>query len=152
MRLYFTGHRKHLSESMTKINYKSTEAFKRDLKRLLKRFSSLDTDIEVAKTFTIELFHLQKINKQAIFLIPNFCTDELKICKLKKFACKALKGRGVKSGIRIIYAYFVLTNTVDFIEMYFKGESENEDKERIKEYLSSIQGVPLARTKGMMQK
>ncbi len=64
--------------------------------------------------------------------------DELKICKVKKFACKALKGKGVKSGIRIIYAYFVPTKTVDFIEMYFKGESENEDKERIKEYLASI--------------
>src|SRR3990167_6438292 len=137
---------------MTKIFYKQTEDFERDLKRLLKKFPTLTDDIEVAKSFTIELFHLQKLNKQAIFPIPNFCSDELKICKIKKFACKALKGRGVKSGIRIIYAYFVLTNTVDFIEMYFKGESENEDKERIKEYLSSIQGVPLARTKGMMQK
>ena len=97
---------------MAKINYKSTEAFERDLKRLLKRFPSLNADIEVAKVFTIELFHLQKINKQAIFPIPNFCTEELKICKLKKFACKALKGRGVKSGIRIIYAYYILINTV----------------------------------------
>lgn len=123
---------------MTKINYKNTEEFQHDLKRLLKKFPSLNKDIEVAKVFTIELFHRQNINKQAIFLIPNFCTEELKICKLKKFACKALKGRGVKSGIRIIYAYYVLTNTVDFIEMYFKGESENEDKERIKHYIAGI--------------
>jgi hypothetical protein len=95
-------------------------------------------DIEIAKSFTIELFHLQKLNKQAIFPIPNFCSDELKICKIKKFACKSLKGRGVQSGIRIIYAYFTLTNTVDFIEIYFKGESENEDKEKIKQYLASL--------------
>ena len=117
---------------MTRINYRTTVDFQRDLKRLLKKFSSLNDDIEVAKVFTIELFHLQNINKQAIFPIPNFCVDELKICKLKKFACKALKGCGVKSGIRIIYAYYTLTNTVDFIEMYFKSESENENKERIK--------------------
>ena len=123
---------------MTKINYKNTEEFQHDLKRLLKKFPSLNADIEVAKTFTIELFHLQKINKQAIFPIPNFCTEELKICKLKKFACKALKGRGVKSGIRIIYAYSVVTNAVDFIEIYFKGEAENEDRERIKQYLAGI--------------
>ena len=95
-------------------------------------------DIEIAKIFAIELFHLQNIDKRAIFLIPNFCSDKLKICKVKKFACKALKGRGVQSGIRIIYAYHVLTNTVDFIEMYFKGESENEDKEKIKQYLTEI--------------
>lgn len=123
---------------MQTIIYKQTKEFERDLKGLLKKFPSLVEDIEVAKSFTIELFHLQKINKQAIFPIPNFCFDELKICKIKKFACKALKGRGVKSGIRIIYAYHVLTNTVDFIEMYFKGESENEDKEKIKQYLASI--------------
>ena len=123
---------------MQTIIYKQTKEFEQDLKRLLKRFPSLVGDIETAKSFTIELFHLQKLNKQAIFPIPNFCTEELKICKLKKFACKALKGRGVKSGIRIIYAYSVVTNAVDFIEIYFKGEAENEDKERIKQYLSGI--------------
>ena len=122
---------------MPTIIYKQTEGFKKDLGRLLKKFPSLNQDIEVAKTFAIELFHLQKINRQAIFPIPNFCTEELKICKLKKFACKALKGRGVKSGIRIIYAYHVSTNAIDFIEMYFKGESENENKERIKDYLAN---------------
>ena len=123
---------------MTKINYKSTEEFQRDLKTLLKKFPSLHEDLEIAKTFSIELFHLQNINKQAIFLIPNFCTEELKICKLKKFACKALKGRGVKSGIRITYAFYVKNKSVDFIEIYFKGEKEMEDKERIKEYLASL--------------
>ncbi|MBU6431391.1 MAG: hypothetical protein KGJ58_03715 [Patescibacteria group bacterium] len=123
---------------MNPITYKSTPGFDKDLKKLLKKFRTLEDDIEIAKKNAIELYHLQKIDNDAVEPIPNFCTDELKICKLKKFACKALKGRGVKSGIRIIYAYFVLTNTVDFIEIYFKGESENEDKERIKEYLSSI--------------
>src|SRR3989344_2280704 len=107
---------------MQTIVYKQTKEFERDLKSLLKKFPSLIDDIEIAKSFTIELFHLQKVNKQAIFLIPNFCSDELKICKIKKFACKALKGRGAQSGIRVIYAYYVLTNNVDFIEMYFKGE------------------------------
>jgi len=123
---------------MTKINYKNTEEFQRDLKRLLRKFSSLNEDIEIAKAFAIELFHLQKINKQAIFPIPNFCSDEIKIYKLKKFACKSLKGRGVKSGIRITYAFHVQTETIEFIEIYFKGEKEMEDKERIKKYLANI--------------
>ena len=131
---------------MNKINYKETEWFEKDFKKLLKKFRSLEEDLELVKLATIEPYYigvvqnniLVKKDANAIFLIPNFCNDELKICKIKKFACKALKGRGVQSGIRVIYAYHVLTNTVDFIEMYFKGESENEDKERIKEYLSSI--------------
>ncbi|MEK7652381.1 MAG: hypothetical protein AAB334_00285 [Patescibacteria group bacterium] len=120
---------------MAKINYKNTKEFQKDLKELLKKFSSLNEDIETAKTFAIELFHLQKINKQAIFPIPNFCSEKIIICKLKKFACKSLKGRGIKSGIRIIYAFHIETEIVDFIGIYFKGEKEIEDKERIKEYL-----------------
>ena len=123
---------------MSPITYKNTSGFEKDLKKLLKKFRTLEDDIEVAKKNAIELFHLKNIDNNSVEPIPNFCSDELKICKTKKFACKALKGRGVQSGIRIIYAYYVLTNTIDFIEMYFKGESENEDKERIKQYLASI--------------
>ena len=123
---------------MPTITYKSTQEFEKDLKQLLKKLPTLREDIEIAKVFAIELFHLKNIDRRAIFPIPNFCTEELKICKLKKFACKALKGRGVKSGIRVVYAYYVQTSTVDLIEIYFKGETENEDKERIKQYLASI--------------
>ena len=131
---------------MNQMNYKATEEFEKDFRRLLKKFRSLEEDFEFAKIATIEPYHigvlyngiLEKKDANSIFPIPNFCTEELKICKLKKFACKALKGRGVKSGIRIIYAYYVLTNTVDFIEIYFKGELENEDRERIKQYLASM--------------
>lgn len=122
---------------MNPITYKNTSGFDKDLKRLLKKFRTLEDDIEIAKTNAIELFHFKNIDNNSVEPIPNFCSDELKICKIKKFACKALKGRGAQSGIRIIYAYYVLNNTVDFIEMYFKGESENEDKERIKRYLAS---------------
>lgn len=123
---------------MNPITYKSTSGFDKDLKRLLKKFRTLEDDVEVAKKNAIELFHLLKVDNNSVEPIPNFCSEELKICKIKKFACKALKGRGVQSGIRVIYAYIVSTNTVDFIEMYFKGESKNEDKERIKQYLASI--------------
>ncbi|MFA5791442.1 MAG: hypothetical protein WC884_00170 [Candidatus Paceibacterota bacterium] len=123
---------------MPTITYKQTVGFEKDLKRLLKKFPTLVEDIEIAKVFAIELFHLKNTDKRAIFPIPNFCTEELKICKLKKFACKALKGRGVRSGIRITYAFYVKTNSIDFIEIYFKGEKEMEDKERIKEYLANM--------------
>jgi hypothetical protein len=47
------------------------------------------------------------------------------------------KGRGNKSGIRIIYAYHVVTLHVVFLEIYFKADQENEDRTRIREYLSS---------------
>ncbi|MFA5763969.1 MAG: hypothetical protein WC915_04095 [archaeon] len=120
------------------MNYKSTSGFTKDLNRLLKKFRTLNEDIDIAKKNAIELYHIGKIDNNAVEPIPNFCTDELKIYKLKKFACKSLKGRGVKSGIRIIYAHHVTNDTIDLIEIYFKGESENEDKERIRRYIDSI--------------
>jgi len=131
---------------MPPINYKEIQEFKKDFKKLLKKFRSLEEDLEMAKLATIEPYHigvikngvLEKKDAGAIFLIPNFCTEELKICKLKKFACKALKGCGVKSGIRIVYAFYPETKLVEFIEIYFKGEKEMEDKERIKEYLDHM--------------
>ena len=123
---------------MNQITYNTTAGFDKDLKRLLKKFRTLEDDIEVAKKNAIELFHLLEIDNNSIELIPSFCSDKLKICKIKKFACRAMKGRGVQSGIRIIYAYCVATKTVDFIEMYFKGESESEDRERINWYLGNL--------------
>lgn len=123
---------------MNQINYKNTSWFDKDLKQLLKKFRTLKDDIEIAKKNTIELYHIHKVDNNSIEPIPNFCSDELKICKIKKFACKVLKGRGVQSGIRITYAYCILSNEINFIEIYFKGNQENENKERIKKYLSNI--------------
>ena len=90
---------------MNPIIYKRTSGFEKDLKRLRKKFRTLEDDIDVVKKNAIELFHVRKIDNHSVELMPLFCSDELKICKIKKFACKALKGRGVQSGIRIIYAF-----------------------------------------------
>lgn len=120
----------------TTISYRETQEFKKDLKKLLKKYRSLKEDLKLVKIAVIELFHIQKINNLSVFPIPGFCTEEVQICKIKKFACKALKGRGSKSGIRVIYAFHAQTLRVDFIEIYFKGDRENEDRERIKRYLN----------------
>ena len=119
----------------TKIKYSAINLFHKDLKRLLKRYGTLKEDLETVKRDAIELYHLKRINNQSIFPIQGFCTEAIQICKIKKFACKALKGRGVKSGIRVIYAFYCQSYKVEFIEIYFKGDKENENRERIKAYL-----------------
>ncbi len=53
------------------------------------------------------------------------------IIKVKKIACKAIKGRGVNSGLRLIYAHFPDVQKITFIELYHKNDKENEDKMRI---------------------
>ena len=35
------------------------------------------------------------------------------------------------SGIRIIYAYYEKEDKIEFIEIYYKGDKENENRERI---------------------
>lgn len=121
------------------MNYSETAEFARDFKRLLKKFPSLTEDIAVVKQYDIELFHCQKIDRHGISKIENVGNSEdLQFFKIKKFACKALKGRGSKSGIRVIYAFHCANLKIDFIEIYFKGDRENEDRERIKEYLKKF--------------
>lgn len=102
---------------------------------MMKKFETLESDLEVAKKDAIELFHLTHLNNLAVFPIPGFCSESIAICKIKKFACKALKGRGSRSGIRVIYAYHPITQKVVFLEMYFKPDQTNEDQDRIKAYL-----------------
>ena len=59
--------------------------------------------------------------------------DLIKIVKTR-LACKSLRNRS----IRIIYAYKESTVTFVYIEIYFKGDKENEDRERINLYLKSL--------------
>ena len=118
------------------MNYDETEEFTRDFKKLLKRFSSLRDDLEVVKKNAIELFHIHKTDNRSVFEIQGAGnTEELQFYKIKKFACKSLKGRGMKSGIRVIYAFFAKRNLVAFLQIYFKANTENEDRNRIKDFL-----------------
>jgi mRNA-degrading endonuclease RelE of RelBE toxin-antitoxin system len=81
-------------------------------------------------------FHKQNVDSRAIFHITDLSIHSPKIFKAKKFACKALKGKGVQSGIRVIYAYDEEEDKVEFIEIYCKGDKESEDRERILKYWS----------------
>ncbi len=117
------------------MNYKSIPEFDKDLKKLLKKFRTLEEDIETAKRNAIELYHIREINNLSVFQIPGFHLPGARIFKLKKFSCKALKGKGVKSGIRVIYAFYPGNLLVEFIEIYYKADQANEDQERIKNYL-----------------
>ena len=121
------------------ITYKETDRFKKDFKHLLKKYKTIESDFELMKRTTIELFHLNNINNNSIFLCEGqqskILENKIKIYKIKKIACKSLKGSGCNSGLRIIYAYFEKENIVEFLQFYYKNESVNEDRELIKEYL-----------------
>ena len=120
------------------MNYNETEKFTRDFKKLLKKFSSLVEDLEVNKQYRIELFHCKEIDSRSIFEIQGVGnTDKLKFYKVKKFQYKSLKGRGAKSGIRVIYAYFPTEQKIVFLEIYFKAKQKNENRQRIADFIKT---------------
>jgi mRNA-degrading endonuclease RelE of RelBE toxin-antitoxin system len=105
--------------------------FTRDLKGLSKRFRTLEEDLATLARAQIMPFHKLGIDNRGVFQITSLPFFEPKIFKVKKFACKALKGSGANSGLRLIYAYFEEAERVELLEIYFKGDKENEDRDRI---------------------
>ncbi|NQY74677.1 MAG: hypothetical protein HRT90_07935 [Candidatus Margulisbacteria bacterium] len=118
-------------------NYNETDTFQREFKKLNKRFKTLKEDLKVAKSSAIELLHSLNIDNRSIFELTGYKTTSFKLYKLKKFACKSLKGKGVNSGIRLIYAYYETISKVVFIEIYYKGDKGLEDRNRLKKYCNS---------------
>ncbi|WP_299983239.1 hypothetical protein [Desulfobacula sp.] len=110
--------------------------FDKDFKKLAKRFKTLNDDIETFINKQLKLAHKLGVDNKGVFHISELGIEISKIYKAKKFACKALKGRGAMSGIRIIYAYYENEDVMEFIEIYFKGDKANEDKKRIIKYYS----------------
>ena len=101
--------------------------FRKDLKSLLKKYRTLNDDLDVVKR-VLEVTPDER--PPFSFRIDNLSLETC-IIKVKKIACKALKGRGVNSGLRLIYAHFPDEQKITFIELYHKNDKENEDKKRI---------------------
>ena len=117
---------------------KTTQKFDKDFKKLKKKFQTLHEDFKVFIDTSLKLFHEKGI-EQDIRKFTETNGGKLIIYKARKFACRSLKGKGSRSGIRVIYAFYPDNNKIEFIEIYFKGEKENEDKKRIEEYLKQIE-------------
>ncbi len=103
------------------------DEFQKDVKFLQKKYRSLLEDLAVVK---LVLSVMPNQRPPFSFEISDL---GLKTCiiKVKKIACKSLKGRGVNSGLRLIYAHFPKEEKMIFIELYHKNNKENEDRERI---------------------
>ncbi len=106
-------------------HFKQLPEFEKDFSKLSKKYHSLSEDLR-------KFERLIKINPTGVgknFTIIH-SSLEVKIIKAR-LACKSLRDRS----IRIIYAYHENILTFVHIEIYFKGDKENEDTERVKEYI-----------------
>ncbi|MDE0151328.1 MAG: hypothetical protein OXK80_02370 [Bdellovibrionales bacterium] len=109
------------------IRFDELPIFQREFKKLKKRYRSLSEDLtEFQKVISVSPLG----NKKHFSIIRKM--DDLYVVKAR-FFCKYLKG----SSLRIVYAYFPKDKKIQFIEVYFKGNKENEDAERIRKYLKN---------------
>ena len=126
MNMYFTDRKKLLYENMSHFN--QLPDFEKELEKLSKKYSSLYDDLN-------KFEKLLEVNATGIgknFTIIHHA-PKVKIVKAR-LACKSLRDRS----IRIVYAFHGDSITFVYIEMYFKGDKDNEDRERIKEYLKNL--------------
>ena len=113
-------------------NCRQTPEFQKDFKKLAKRYRTLADDLVVFESV---------INTKPLGFGKNFVVlarqKGIVIVKARLF-CRSLK----RNSLRIIYAYAeqsleIKLVGIEFIELYFKGDKEREDGERIKSYLDS---------------
>lgn len=102
--------------------------FDKELKKLSKKYPTLKADIEDIKPVLIQCptgigknFIIIKVKEDVIFV---------KV----RIHCESLRSRVV----RLVYAYHKDRIEFVYIEVYFKGEKENEDRKRIDEYLNNF--------------
>ncbi|MBU4269103.1 MAG: hypothetical protein KJ808_09705 [Acidobacteria bacterium] len=109
--------------------------FKKDLKKLRKRFPTLEDDLQNFVSTQLIMFHKLGLDNNGIYRLTDLGFDNPPVFKAKKFACRSLKGKGVMSGIRVIYAFYPDADRIELIEIYFKGIKENADLSRIKKII-----------------
>ncbi len=109
------------------MTFEELDEFKKDLKALLKKYRTLKDDLSVVK----KVLNAKPEDRPPFsFQISNLGIETC-VIKVKKIACKALKGRGVNSGLRLVYAYFEQDEIIVFIELFHKSDKAVEDRRRI---------------------
>jgi hypothetical protein len=109
------------------MNFDELFEFKKDLKTLTKKYKSLNDDLQVVK----KVLEVVPDERPPFSFRIDGLGIETCVIKIKKIACKSLKGRGVNSGLRLVYAHFPLEQRIIFIELYHKSDKPNEDRQRI---------------------
>jgi mRNA-degrading endonuclease RelE of RelBE toxin-antitoxin system len=109
------------------MTFDELDEFKKDLKKLVKKYRSLNDDLETVK----KVLKVEPKDRPPFSFRIDGLGIETCVIKVKKIACKSLKGKGVNSGLRLIYAHFEEEKRIVFVELYHKNNKEIEDRERI---------------------
>ena len=110
-------------------NFNQLAEFQKELKKLSQKYPSLYEDLKKIEEIIIK--YPTGIGKNFVIIHHSEIVDIIKA----RLACRSLKDRSV----RLIYAYH--KNKIEFIhiELYFKGDKENENRKRIIQYLRGME-------------
>jgi len=114
--------------------FSSVDEFENDLRKPRKKYRHIDEDLgRFCKVLSAELpNHLNGTYQISIWDHNVECP----IYKVKHFRSTDLKGKGSRSGFRIIYAYGGGNDKVTLIEIYHKNKKPKEDQDRILKYFA----------------
>jgi len=129
VRKYSYTARDILSEKMRK-KQKEFDSLTKDSS--IKKYKHLKEDFERFKK-ALEISQPQEM--RGTFRISDLGVNvKIPIYKVKHFRSQDFKGKGSKSGFRIIYAHMNKEHKIIFIEFYHKNNKTNHDVKRIKKY------------------
>lgn len=125
------------------MNFEQTPEFKKELKKLRKKWRSLADDIEIAQRVIADLYgtdqkdtEAQREYRAAFFdgkraTIITKSEDSAEVVKMR-LDCASLGSRDM---LRLVFVYIYDGKTVTFIELFSKSDKSREDSRRIKHYL-----------------
>jgi len=99
----------------------------KDFRKLQKRFRTLGDDLKTFLKAQVLAYHNLSIDNGGIVQLTDLGFVTPKLLKARKFACCSLPQKGARSGLRVIYAYFEEEERIELVEIYYKGDQENED-------------------------
>lgn len=108
--------------------FSEIDDFKRDFKKLAKKYPTLEEDFAVAKKAITACPAGNGSRHWNIFKKDGSGRYILK----SRMMCRAVKG----AQFRLVYFYDSTEATVEFIELYFKSNKERENVERIKKFFA----------------
>ena len=106
--------------------------YERDLRHLARRFRGLEEDIRAFVDKPLTYFLRGEPVAGRFERVAGLGFDSPEVYVAKRIACRALKGRGSNTGLRLVYAWFPKTDCVELVELYFKADRDKEDKDRIR--------------------
>lgn len=117
--------------------FTDTDEFKKEYKKLLKKYPSLCDDLNLLKDVLWDDPLGKELPKEHIVPISGLWEDIWgKFYKVRRFLCKSLRS---KTDIRVVYKYIdeerkIEFQEIKFIEIFHKNQKENHNISRIKKY------------------